>query len=76
MPDQTRQSAVKGQVKARRGRPRFQPEVCRHNRIVTLVADEEVMKLTKLAEQIDLSISALCHKLVDLSLTEIDQPNE
>jgi hypothetical protein len=58
---------------ARRGKPRFQREVCRRNRVVTFVTDEEILKLTILAEQGDLSNSALCHQLTESSLAKIDQ---
>lgn len=55
-------TAVKG--KRRLGRPRCPIETARRNRVVTMVTDAELQKLTEIAGEDNRSVSAVVHSVL------------
>ena len=53
----------------RGGRPPLAPHKVRSSRVVTFVTDGELYKLQNLAAAEKLSLSAVCHLLINESLT-------
>jgi len=53
----------------RGGRPPLAPHKARSSRVVTFVTDNELCKLQDLAAEENLSLSAVCHLLINESLT-------
>lgn len=60
--------------KVRLGRPPSPPDKVRPHRIVTFVTDREMSQLLRLAESEDMSMSAVCHRLIGESLRKADRP--
>jgi hypothetical protein len=48
----------------RLGRPPRAPESIRHKRVVTLMTDAEFVKLTKVADKNEKSVSAMVHQII------------
>lgn len=60
--------ATPARRKIRMGRPPGSAESLRRNRVVTMVTDSELKRLTAIAEAEDESLSAAVHKLLARSL--------
>ncbi|WP_146397066.1 hypothetical protein [Planctomycetes bacterium CA13] len=56
---------------SRRGRPARDPKLIRRNRVVTLLTDAELEKLTGVADREEKSVSALVHEVVSKFLKRL-----
>ena len=60
-----------GEKRKRMGRPLTAQETVRRNRVVTMVTDSELEKLTMLADQKSKSLSAVVHQILSRRLKGI-----
>ena len=62
------ETSEKHATRRRMGRPPCPPEIVRRNRVVTMVTDAELRKLSKVANDENRSLSAVVHEILSRHL--------